>query len=77
VRVHAALNRVHECYNSFTLCRGYTRSPQVAIILGSWIPIVQMKYPYTRVKCALEIHYKAFQWFHLDCNVPTEVLLLV
>jgi hypothetical protein len=27
VRVHAALNREHGCYNSFTLCRGCTHSP--------------------------------------------------
>jgi hypothetical protein len=27
VRVHAAHDREHGCYNSFTLCRGGTRSP--------------------------------------------------
>jgi hypothetical protein len=27
VRVHAALDCEHGCYNSFTLCRGYTHSP--------------------------------------------------
>jgi hypothetical protein len=27
VRVHAAHDREHGCYNSFTLCRGCTRSP--------------------------------------------------
>jgi hypothetical protein len=27
VRVHASHDREHDCYNSFTLCRGCTRYP--------------------------------------------------
>jgi hypothetical protein len=42
VRVHAAHDHEHDCYNSFTLCRGCTHSPRVVIILDSWIPIVQV-----------------------------------
>jgi hypothetical protein len=34
MRVHAAHDREHDCHNSFTLCRGCTRSPWVVIILG-------------------------------------------
>jgi hypothetical protein len=30
VRVQDAFDREHDCYNSFTLCRGCTLSPQVA-----------------------------------------------
>jgi hypothetical protein len=41
VRVHAAHDCEHGCYNSFTLYRGCTCSPWVAIILGSRIPVVQ------------------------------------
>jgi hypothetical protein len=33
VRVHAAHDREHICYNSFTLCRGCTRYPRVVIII--------------------------------------------
>jgi hypothetical protein len=33
LRVHAAHDREHGCYNSFTLCRGCTRYPWVVIIL--------------------------------------------
>jgi hypothetical protein len=33
VRVHAAHDREHGCYNSFTLCRGCTHYPGVVIIL--------------------------------------------
>jgi hypothetical protein len=33
VRVHAAHDHEHGCYNSFTLCRGCTHSPRVMIIL--------------------------------------------
>jgi hypothetical protein len=41
VRIHAAHDREHGCYNSFTLCRGCTHSPWVVIILDSQIPVVQ------------------------------------
>jgi hypothetical protein len=41
VRVHTAHDHEHGCYNSFTLCRGCTHSPWVAIILDSRIPVVQ------------------------------------
>jgi hypothetical protein len=34
VRVHAAQDREHDCYNSFILCRGCTHYPCVVIILG-------------------------------------------
>jgi hypothetical protein len=73
VRVHAAQDREHDCYNCFTVCRGCTRSPWVTIILGSRILIVRMEYPYTLLRCTLENHYKAAQWFPLACNIPTEV----
>jgi hypothetical protein len=39
VRVYAAHDREHDCYNSFTLCRGCTHSPWVAIILDSGYPL--------------------------------------
>jgi hypothetical protein len=77
VRVHATHNHEHDYYNSCTLYRGCTRSPWVPIILGSWIPIVWMKYPYTLPRCALGNHYKDFHWFPLACNVPPEVSLPV
>jgi hypothetical protein len=73
VRVHAAHDREHDCQDSFTLCKGCTHSPWVTIILGSRIPIARMEYPYTLLRCALGNHYKAFQWFPLACNIPTEV----
>jgi hypothetical protein len=34
VIVHAAHDREHDCYNSFTLCKGCTHSPRVVIVLG-------------------------------------------
>jgi hypothetical protein len=77
VRVHAAHDCEHDCYNSFTLCRCCTRSTWVTIILGSRIPVVWTEYPYTLLRCVLGNHYKSFQWFHLACNVPTEVSPLV
>jgi hypothetical protein len=77
VRVHAAHNHEHGCYNSFTLYRGCTHSPWVMIILGSRIPIVRMEYPYTLPRCALGNHYKAFQWFPLAYNIPSKVSLPV
>jgi hypothetical protein len=77
VWVYAAYNREHDYYNSFTLCRGCTRSPWVTIILDSRIPVVQTEYPYTLLRCALGNHYKAFQLFPLPCNVPTGVSLPV
>jgi hypothetical protein len=72
VKVHATCNYDHGCYNSFTLCRGCTCSPSIMIIIGSRIPIVQMEYPYTLLRCALGNHYRAFQLFHLACNGPIE-----
>jgi hypothetical protein len=42
VRVHATYDREHNCYNSFTLCRGCTHSPWVAIIHDSRIPVIQV-----------------------------------
>jgi hypothetical protein len=32
-----------------------------------------MEYLYTLPGCALEYHYKAFQWLPLVCSAPTEV----
>jgi hypothetical protein len=75
VRAHATHDREHGSYNSFTLCRDCTHSPWVVFIIGSRIPIVRMEYPYTHPRCALGNHYKVVQWFHLTCNVPTEVSL--
>jgi hypothetical protein len=36
-----------------------------------------MKDPYTLLMCVLGNHYKTVQWFHLACNIPTEVSLPV
>jgi hypothetical protein len=77
VRVNVAHDREHGCQDSFTLYRGCTHSTWVVIIHCSWIPIVRMEYPYTLLRCALGNHNKAFQWFHLAYNVPTEVSPLV
>jgi hypothetical protein len=73
VRGHATHDCEHGCQDSFTLHRGCTSFPWVTIILGSRIPIVQMEYPYTLLRCALGNHYKTFQWFPQACNVPSEV----
>jgi hypothetical protein len=73
VRVHAAHNREHDCYDSSTLYGGCTHYPWVTIILGSQVPIDATEYLYTLLGCALGHHYKAFQWLHLVCNVPTDV----
>jgi hypothetical protein len=75
VRVHAAHNCEHDCYNSFTLCGGCTHSPWVTIILGSQIHVVRMEYPFILPRCALENHNKAFQWIPLACNISIEVSL--
>jgi hypothetical protein len=64
VRVHAAHDHEHDCYTHFTLCRGCTRSPWVMIIIGK---------PNNHCTDVLGNHYKVVQWFHLACNVPTEV----
>jgi hypothetical protein len=77
VRVHADHDYEHGCQDSFTLYKCCTRSPWVTIILCSRIPVVRMECPYTLLRCALENHYKTFQWFHLTFNVPTEISLLV
>jgi hypothetical protein len=76
-RVYAAHDREHSCYNSFTLWRGCTYYPWVVIILGSQIPVIWTEYPYTLPRCALGNHYKVVQWFHLACNIPTEISLPV
>jgi hypothetical protein len=73
VRVHAAHDRECSCYNSFTLCRGCTRSPWVMIILQKPNTHCIDDHPYTLLRCVLGTHYKAVQWFYLACNVPTEV----
>jgi hypothetical protein len=73
VRVHAAHDREHGCHNSFTLCRGCTCSPWVVIILGKSNTCCTDKHSYTLPRCVPGNHYKAIQWFHLACNVPTEV----
>jgi hypothetical protein len=73
VRVQAAHDRGHDCYNSFTLCRGCTRSLLVVIILGKLNTRCTDEHPYTLQRCVLGNHYKILQWFHLACNVPTEV----
>jgi hypothetical protein len=31
------------------------------------------EHPYTLLKCVPGNHYKVVQWFHIACNVPTEV----
>jgi hypothetical protein len=73
VRVHAAHDREHSCYNSFTLCRGCTRSPWFMIILEKLNTHCTDEHPYTRLRCVLGNHYMTVQWFYLACNVPTEV----
>jgi hypothetical protein len=77
VRVHAAHDSEHDCYNSFTLCRGCTHSPWVMIILGKLNTHCTDGHYYTLLRCVLGNHYKVIQWFHLACNVPTEVSPLV
>jgi hypothetical protein len=72
VRVHAAHDCEHGCYNSFTLCRGCTPYPWVVIILRSLNTRCTDEHPYTLPRCVPENHYKTVQWFHLACNVPTE-----
>jgi hypothetical protein len=74
VRVHAAHDHEHGCYNSFTLCRGCTRSPWIVIILGKSDTHCTDKHPYTLPSCVLRksiqgcsmVSYKA-------CNIPIEV----
>jgi hypothetical protein len=73
VRVHAAQDREHGCYNSFILCRGCTHYPWVVIILGYLNTRCTDEHPYTLRRCVPGNHYKIVQWFHLACNVPTEV----
>jgi hypothetical protein len=73
VRVHAAHDREHNYYNSFTLSRGCTCSPWVMIILGKLNTHCIDDHPYTLLRYVLRNHYKAIQSFHLACNVPTEV----
>jgi hypothetical protein len=75
VRVHAAHDRERDCYNSFTLYRGCTRSPWVRIILEKPNTHCTNEHPYTFPRCVLGNHYKTAQWFYLTCNVPTEVSL--
>jgi hypothetical protein len=77
VRVHAAHDCEHGCYNSFTLYRGCTRSPLVMIIPGKPNTCGTNEHPYTLLRCMLGNHYKDVQWFYLACNVPTEVSLPV
>jgi hypothetical protein len=52
VRVHAAHDHEHGYYNSFTLCRGCTHSPWVAIILDSRIPLYMWVPLHTSGVCA-------------------------
>jgi hypothetical protein len=77
VRVHAAHDHEHDCRDNFTLYRGCTHSPWVAIILGSQAPVDPMEYLYTLLRCAPGHHYKAFQRFNLVCSTPAEVSLEV
>jgi hypothetical protein len=77
VRVHAAHDREHGCYNSFTLCRGCTRSPRVMIILEKLNTHCTDEHSYTLPRCVLGNCYKAVQWSHLACNIPIEVSLSV
>jgi hypothetical protein len=73
MRVHAAHDCEHGCYNSFTLCRGCTRSPWVMIIPRKLNTRCTEEHPYTLPRCVLQNHYNVVQWFHLACNIPTEV----
>jgi hypothetical protein len=73
VRVHAAHDYEHGCYNSFTLCRGYTRYPWVVIILGQPNTHCTDEHPYTLPRCVLGNHNKTIPWFHLACNVPIKI----
>jgi hypothetical protein len=73
VKVHATHDHEHDCYNSFTLSRGCTRSPWVMIILGKSNTHCTDEHSYTLPRCVLRNHYKAVQWCHLACNIPTEV----
>jgi hypothetical protein len=77
VRVHAAHDHEHSCYNSFTLCRGCTRFPWVMIILGKLNTHCTDEHPYTILWCVLGNHFMVVQSFHLACNIPTEVSPLV
>jgi hypothetical protein len=73
MRVHDAHDCEHDCYNSFTLYRGCTRSPWVMIIPRRLNTRCTGEHPYTLPRCVLQNHYNVVQWFHLACNVPTEV----
>jgi hypothetical protein len=73
VRVHVAHDREHDCYNSFTLCRGCTCSPWVVIILGKLNNRCTDEHPYTLPRCVSGNHYNIVKWFHLACNVSNEV----
>jgi hypothetical protein len=73
VGVSAAHDRERGCYNSFTLCRGCTRSPWVMIILEKLNTHCTDEHPYTLLRCVLGNHYKTVQWLYLACNVPTEI----
>jgi hypothetical protein len=53
VRVHTAHDHEHSCYNSFTLCRGCTRSPWVMIILEKPNTRCTEEHSYTLPKCVL------------------------
>jgi hypothetical protein len=77
VRVHAAHDREQGYYSSFTLCRGYTHFPWVMIILRMPNTHCPDKHPYTLLRCVLGNHYKVVQWFHLACNIPTEISQVV
>jgi hypothetical protein len=73
LRVHAAHDREHGCYNSFTLYRVCTCSPWVTIILEKLNTHCTDEHPYTLSRCVLGNHYKTIQWLYLACNIPTEV----
>jgi hypothetical protein len=72
VRVHVAHNCEHDCHDSSTLCKGCTYFPWVTIILASQASVDPTEYLYTLLGCALEYHYKTFQWL-LICSAPAEV----
>jgi hypothetical protein len=73
VRVHAAYDRERGCCNSFTFCKGCTRSLWVMIILEKSNTHCTDEHPYTLLRCVLGNHYKTIQWLYLACNVPAEV----
>jgi hypothetical protein len=78
VRVHAAHDREHGCYNSFTLYRGCTHSPWVVIPspVSRWLHIhfaMRTRHIHTSFGVRPGDHYKTFEWFHLACNIATEV----